>query len=394
MNKKVKRIYNYSAFILAFLSLYMSSSLAAAQIEAGENVTIDNYVSDDIYAAGGQISVKGAVKEDANLAGGEISVYSNIGGDLNIAGGNVKVLANVSDDIHIAGGQVTIAERIGGDVFIGAGDIFIDKTARIAGSVYIGGGNIKIYGDIDGPVQISGGKILIAGNLKNSLKLSAAETEISGKIAGKAIISSEELQINKDARFHSSVEYWSDEQTDFGKSVLKGKAVYSAKLEPEFHTPWKFMIFFTLLTFLSGLFTIYILNRFFEDFLEESAEYMQENFITGFGTGVLCFLLIPALIFILTIAFITIPFAVVFACLFIILLIFARPITAIMLAQWLQKKLNKEWSKTEMLFISFGIFLLLLFISFIPIVGWLLSAVILAAATGSALQIMWQKKSA
>ncbi|MDH5717895.1 MAG: hypothetical protein OEZ22_09685 [Spirochaetia bacterium] len=384
----------FNLFIKSILIVFNLSffSIIAAEVKTAENITIENHVEDDLYCAAGEIILKGSVKGDVNLAGGEIIIYSNISNDLNAVGGSIKVLSNVEDDVHITGGQITISKKVNGDVFIAGGDIFIDETAEILGTVYIAGGSIKIHGTVEGKTVITGGKISIAGSLKNDLTIkNAGHTDISGNIHGKSIISSEELYINKNASFHSPVEYWSKNTVDFYDTLKKGEAVFNHELKQSYHPPIVFMLALILLALASGFLIIYTINRFGGNYLNESSHFLEDNFITGFGTGALYFLVVPAVIFLLFISMIGIPFAIVFGFIYVTTLIFLRPITAVILSYWFNKKLGKNWNQNQIFFISFGILIFLAFISFIPAVGWLANAVISTAAFGSLIQIAYTK---
>jgi hypothetical protein len=128
------------------------------------------------------------------------------------------------------------------------------------------------------------------------------------------------------------------------------------------------------------------------EFLKNSSQQLQENFLAAFGTGVLYFMGIPVLIILLTVLLFTIPFAIVLCCLYTITLIFARPATAIILAHVLQRRSGKTWSSGRQLLTSFGIYLLIVMISYLPFIGWPVACIIVGASVGSALQVVWAKR--
>ncbi|MES0491332.1 MAG: polymer-forming cytoskeletal protein [Leptospirales bacterium] len=385
----------YYKISLAFLiTAFMAFGypLYASEIKTGKNVTIDEMLGEDLYAASDNVTVISIIQGDANLVGKVITVTSGVSGDLNIIGSEVKIVSNVGDDIHLLGKTGSITGTIDGDVFVAAGDLVIEKNSLIKGDLYIAGGDIKIYGKINGSVFIVGGDVVLAGETGKELKLQAGNTTIIGSIHGKATIGSNQLKIDPQARFYSDVEYWSENDVDFGKSVIAGEARYSAELEQTFKPPYKFIIIFILLWLASSAFTIYLLNRIFGTFFKESSVYLKEKFLASFGTGILYFIVFPILIVILAITVVAFPFAVVFAFVYTLTFMFARPISAIMATYWLQNRLGKEWSRKRIFITGYGIYLGIVFIRFIPIIGWLAEAVFISACIGSGIHVMRRKK--
>ena len=390
MQRKMELIFKFT-FRLIITGFLITGffALSAAELKVGQSLVIDHKYNDDIYMSAGEIVFKGSVNGDANLIGGEITLNAKVSQDLNVVGGSVTVPSNVGDDVHLLAGQTTLSGVIKGDVFAAGGEIKILDTAKILGDLYIAGANVKVIGDVKGSVVIAGGKVHLSGDIGGDLNIKGGYTEIAAKVHGKSTIASKKLEIDKKAKFYSDVNYWSTEKVDFKANMAKGslKVTYDETLKTTMDRPWKLIVFFSLIFLLSVMLTIYVLQRTFAPRLRESSDYMVDNFMGSFGTGILYFIAAPVLILLLTITFVGWPFAVVLGSLYTITFIFARPATSIMLTNYLEKRSGATWGSKRHYFTSFGLYLALAFIGFIPIIGWLFIIVLVSSSVGSIIQV-------
>ena len=389
MFKKLKLI------ILSFIYLASFGGVAtmqAAELKVGKSLVIDKKFNDDVYFSAGEIVFKGQVNGDANLVAGELTLNADVSQDLNIISGSAAVTSNVSDDVHIVTGQGTISGKIKGDVFVTGGEFKILDGAVIYGDLYIAGGNVKVIGDVKGKVVVAGGNIVLAGNIGKSLKIRSGKADISAKVRGVTSISTRNLKLNSKAKFYGDINYWSKEEVDFSANLAKKniKVTYDETLKKTYDTPWGLIVFFSIVFLLSVLLTIYVLLRYLGRRLEESSDYLQTNFLGSFGAGVLYFIGVPVILLLLFVTFVAWPFAMVLSYVYVLTFVFARPATSIMLAYYLQKRSGNTWSLKKLYFASFGLYLALAFIGFIPIIGWLFMIVLISGSVGSILQVARQ----
>jgi len=392
ITKKTNVCLRFFSSLFFFVLLSVFSTISAADLRKGETVDMDETIKEDLYAGGGEVNLKGSVAGDANVIGGKGTVSLKVDRDLNIAGGDFRLDSRVGDDLHVFAGEVEINGVIGGDVFIVGGDVTIGKEAKIAGDVFVLAGYLKVYGAINGSLNVLGGNVIANGIIGKDFKLRASESSIGGVVGGNASLSAKTLVIGDKARFEKSVEYGSGNEVDFKNSVVNGKAVINPELIQDEKPYWILLPFFGIILLAWVLLVMFLLNRYLGQFLKESSQYLQKNFITGFGTGVLYFIGLPVLMIVLTALLFTIPFAVVLCCLYTISIIFARPATAVILSYLIQERTGKTWNFARQYLVSLGLYVLLFITGHIPFIGWAITALAVGASFGSALQTAWAKR--
>lgn len=145
-------------------------------VGGGNNVTIDNDVNGDVFAAGGKLTIKGKVFGDVICAGGWITIDGDVLGNVLVAGGNIelngdiggalfagggmlRVDGNIEEDVLIAGGQITINGNVGDDIRAAGGTLDIDS--HVGGDVLSSAGTVTLAGSVDGDVHVSDGMVTI-----------------------------------------------------------------------------------------------------------------------------------------------------------------------------------------------------------------------------------------
>ncbi len=69
---------------------------------------------------------------------------------------------------------------------------------------------------------------------------------------------------------------------------------------------------------------------------------------------------------------------------------FALSLTAIVLARWLERRRLSEWGQTAVFFASLGLFVALEVLAMVPLLGWLIVAVLACGAFGALVVTEWQ----
>jgi len=156
---------NLSMLTIVFVLLLIFSSPASAfkAIEAGDTVTIDEVIDDDIYVAGDNIIIKGTVLGDVFAVGGLVEITGNVTGDVMVGAGDVIINGNVGDDVRVGAGTLTVNGVIGDDLLAGTGELVVSDDASIGGDVVIGSGQAVFRGDVGGNVSGGSGDMTLAG---------------------------------------------------------------------------------------------------------------------------------------------------------------------------------------------------------------------------------------
>ncbi|WP_406661521.1 hypothetical protein V7O66_03115 [Methanolobus sp. ZRKC3] len=170
------------------LLLIISSPVSAFKvIEAGDTITMDEVIDDDIYIAGGDISIKGTVLGDVIAAGGIVEITGNVTGDVVVAAGEVTINGNVGDDVRVVSGTLTVNGNIGDDLLAGTGELLISDDASIGGDLVFGSGDAAIRGDVGGNVTGGGEDVTLTGIIDGDVDLQVEKLNVlsSARINGK-----------------------------------------------------------------------------------------------------------------------------------------------------------------------------------------------------------------
>lgn len=322
---------------------------------AAGTVTINGSTSGDLFAAGATVTVNGPVEQDLFLAGGTIISNEKVGGDLRMAGGTLSVNSPVAGDVLIAGGSVSVTEKtsVGGDFIAGVGNL--DLSAPVKGNVNIHGGSVTINSKIDGNVFVAANRSLTFG----------PKAEISGKIVFHG---PSEAAITDGAKV-SSVEFTKVTPKSFGNN-------------------FRGMITLGVLVKLLAMFiALLLLIKFMPGKTKAVLEIAHEKPWASLGIGFVSILVMPIAAIILFITFIGYYIGLIVLVFFFLFMLFSGLLASLFLGnlviKWLTKKPSPilDWQSALI-----GVALLTA-IGFIPVIGWVIDAILALIALGSIVQM-------
>ncbi|MCK5441727.1 MAG: hypothetical protein KAJ23_07545 [Maribacter sp.] len=374
------------SFIFQFIWLF--PLLAISQFKTGEDVTISTPQNDDVYLSGEDISINAIVKGDVVAAGSYITVTDSIAQDLILAGGDVTIRGYVGDDIRAAGGKLTIDTEVGDDVIVAGGELFITKDAIINGNLITVGGTTKINGLVKGNLNVCADELQMDGTVEGDAQLYGEELEIDGKIYGTSEIVAESIEIGENAQFHKNVSYWSEDgQVDFKSALVNTTANLDETLmcgHEDFL--WKFFgiatFGFWIFYMLSAFLTLLLMNVSFKGIFAEAATYLDKNIWKSMGYGLIYLFGLPLLIAMTFVIIIGIPISLFLLSFYIFSVLFGHLVVALLLAHYLKQRNDKSWGFWKMTFLALGIAFVIRLLTFIPLLGGLISIVIIAIAYG------------
>jgi hypothetical protein len=152
------------------------------------------------------------------------------------------------------------------------------------------------------------------------------------------------------------------------------------------------MMLLWILRFLSGCLMIALLIWFFRGFFENSVENLYRRYGKKLGCGLLYFFLVPFGIFILMATVIGIPVGLTLMSIYGFSLAFAKVLTAVVATYELQRYLKKEWSRGHQILVGIGLYALIKIVTAIPLLGWLISLVLVSIAFGAILLWIFKKE--
>lgn len=380
--------------LICFLPL-----LAISQIKTGDNVTISSPQSDDVYLAGEDIDIDAIVKGDVVAAGSYITVNDSITQDLIVAGGDIIIKGYVADDIRAAGGKLTIDSEVGDDVIVAGGELTITKDAVINGNLITVGGTTKIKGVVKGMLKARAGELEMNGIVEGDAILYGEEMKIDGKIYGTSEIVAENIKIGENAQFHKNVSYWSEDgQVDFKSALIDTSANLDENLmggHEDF--PWKFFgiaaFGFWVFYMFSAFLVILIVNYFFKQLFKEAVTYIEKDLWKSLGYGLIYLFGLPLLIALTFMIIIGIPISLFLLSFYIFSVLFGHLVAALLLTYYLGLRNDGTWGLWKTSFIALAFAFVIRLLTFIPLLGSVISFVVMAFAYGLLAYTLWQRRN-
>jgi hypothetical protein len=372
--------------VIVMLGYFVNSF--ALRIEYGNNIVISQPVYEDLYLAGGNITINAPVHGDLIIAGGTIIINDTITNDILLAGGNVTLNGFVGDDIRCAGGSIHISKIVTGDVVVTGGSVIIYKGVNI-GSLLASAGNITVDGNVLGEVRGAFGDLYLNGNIAKDIDCRGGRVTVNGNVGGKSVLAARKIIIGSNAVFNNDVRYWNKEGSlDFKQSVKNGKAVYDPSLRIR-SGEWYYLGASTILGLVwylgTALLMILIIQYLFSSTMKRAADSVFGHSLKSLGMGFLFFIAVPVIAVVTFITVIGIPVGLLLLFGYLILVLLATVITSAVAANWLNNRNSYYWNYWRLVFVAFGIFILLKLVFLTPFVGWLIIILLICMAFGGIL---------
>lgn len=389
------------SLLTLLLCVVITAPVSGAMIKGGESLSIDEEIDDDLYIAGGYLDIMEDIGGDLMAAGGEIFIRGDVEEDLTVVGGKIYIQGEVGDDVRVAGGEVRITGSIDDDLFVTAGRVEISEDATIGGDLRIAGGDVYINGTVKGDIDVRGGRIIIRGNVGGNIDAEADLIAIHAIIKGESKLVADEIGIGSTASFSNDVEYWQKEgQIDLTPNLDGAGAAFNPKLarssvgrKDKAISHFLSVAFFTNLVFsiLFASFFILVFALFTKNMFTDAAKQLKKNLGKSMFTGFLYFVVTPVAILLLLISIIGIPISLFSGVLYGFSIYFAKPITAMVAARFIELKKGKKNGTWRFIGLSIALYLLLKIVSYIPILGWIVVILAVLTAYGSVILMKWEK---
>lgn len=357
------------AFVMGAILL---PSVVSAQDNDSKKIQImalpaGEVVDHDYFAAGEVVEVSGTVNGDVYAAGGQVIIDGTINGDLLVAGGAVTISGDVTGNVRSAGGQVLFTGEVGRNVSAVGGTIEFTDTAKIGGSIAMGAGSVVLNAPVGGDINAG------VGNLR---------------LGSSAVVA-------------GNINYASEEEISRSETASVS-GVISRTITPQYQKPSKEAVdgFFSglgLFTKLSSIITSLVIGflmiRFLPNYVKGAAELTTKRFLPSLAVGFLGLIVVSVLAIVLLFTLLGIPLALLLGATFFVYLyvvrIYAMFAIGQKIAELLKTKTNSYW-----LFL-FGL-VAYYALSIIPVVGFIVKALVLIASFGTALineKAIWEKAS-
>ena len=378
-------------FTLLLITNFLPISSLAADFQSSERYIISTPIEDDLYVAGWQVKIKSDIKWDLILAWWEIEISWNVNDDIIAAGWRIYISWEVWDDVRIAWGEIEIHKSIWDDLIIwGWWRVTIYKGVEIGWDLIINGWEIRIKWNIKWKIIINWGRVILDWNVWSNAEINAWLIEINWSIWWGSKLVAGEIILGPNSSFKNEVYYWTEKwKIDFGEA----NAIYNEDLWKKFTDwhldDWGFDLSIKILMLLSWMLAIYLL-LFWKKYFVNTANKLERYPIKCFWFWVLYFVLTPIFLILLMITVIWIPFALLWTAAFIFTIVFACPVTAVLLAFYWDKHKRWKWNKTQLFWVSVWILATIKFSFLIPFFWFLLSIIVIVSAFGAFIMQDWE----
>ncbi len=358
-------------------------------------------VNEDIYIFSGTITIDAPVHGDIWCAGGTVTVNDTVTGDLVVAGGNITLRGTVLDDVRAAGGTLVVSGNIGGDLLIAGGTVTMDRSATIGGNLAASGGTITVDGHVSGGFKSSAGTAIINGDIAKNVEFKGGGLTLNGTIGGNSVLTARRIKLGDNAAIRGNVRYWTDEgEVNFGTAMQNGAvAAFDPALRTHFDQPdYKFLGFASLMAVLWYLVAAFILlwlgQWLFPKTFQKAARTSLEAPIQSLGYGFLYFVAVPVGIVLLFITVVAIPVGLIALFFYVMFLLLASMITALVGAHWINNHKNYNWRPIQLVLAALAFLIVLHLVGALPFLGWVAKIIAIFIAFGAILYNarLWRPK--
>jgi len=371
--------------LLLIITLCSCRYATAFRIEYGSNIILSHPVYEDLYIAGGNVTINAPVYGDLIIAGGTVVINDSVSNDILLIAGSALFNGFVGDDIRCAGGNIRISKNVAGDVVVSGGEVVIEKNVSIGG-LLASGGNITIDGNVNNDIKGAFGNLVLNGNVSKNVDCRGGNIKINGHINGGAILAAKDISIGNNAFFSGDIRFWNKRGSLNVPALQKnGKLVYDESLRID-TAEWYYLGSATVLGLLwllgMALLMIFVIQYLFSFTMKKAADKIFDNTLKSLGLGVLFFIAVPVVAVVAFVTLIGIPLGILLLLGYIILALLAVLISSVVISNWFNNRYNKGWNNWRLVFVAWGIFILLQFLSMIPFIGWLVMAMLVCMSYG------------
>lgn len=326
-------------FLLFLLVAFFVSlpGLALAQTDQGPEAAVvseGQIVEGAFFAAAPTVVIAGTVNGDVYVAGGEVLVSGIINGDLLGAAGVVTVTGNVAEDIRVITGQLVVTGPVGGNITAAAGMVTLAESANVADSVVAGAGMITVLSPVGREIAAAAGQITVGNSVGNGIRAATGQLTLtpSANVAGNIeVISDFDVQVQPGAQVGGEISR--NQPTRAGVDEERVAGIIS-----------RAALTFLVIDFVSSLVLGLLLLWLFPATVQAIVESLYQRPLSVLGAGVLAFILIPLIAFVLLLVVIGIPLALILWVLYLIALYLSKIFVFLAIGQLILKNVARGWA--------------------------------------------------
>lgn len=365
-------------FIAMLIALLSASALSYAdesspRASLGERAVLraGQVVQGDYFAFGPHVAISGTVNGDVYAAGGEVLMDGVVNGDVILIGAKVILSGTVSQDARIAGAQVTISGTVGRNMTVGGADVHITETAKVQENLLAAGGSVQLAGHVARDARIGAGTVTVSNEVVRDLAVAAESVHLTPKaVVGR------------------NLRYWSET----APSIDEGAAVRGTITHRPLPDGWTLegarrglfgvRVLASVVSFLSTLILGLVLLRIYPLFARRVTTTMRERPGRSLGWGAVALVGIPIVAVSFLVTLFALPIGVILLALYVATVYLARIYAVTCLGQFLFRGQPDSSSLAGPFAVGLVLYSIL---SFIPVVGGLLTLVTILFGLGALL---------
>jgi Cation transport ATPase len=344
--------------VISFCILLLTAGTTMAEpwqiMHGEETIEKGQVVATDLLFSGDRLEVNGEIKGDLIVWSGQVVVNGKIDGSiLGVAWDKLVINGEVLNNIRVCANEIRINGKVNGVITTAAANFNTGVPSLIGQGLLGVFSKVDLQGTINGPVDVKSVP-LIPNNGRFSGRING-----NVKIQGSAITWQAPLTINGTVNDYTGV---ANDPAKIKGISFTGRYLLHQPLENHAENSGM-MTFFSIVWFIGSLLASIILYSLFPRTLWMMTEPSRPKFRRSMLIGLLGLIGLPIIILILTITIVGIPLAILAGLVYLILLLFS----GVPVYLWFGRLIFRSRFHPSLMIVLGG--LLLMFLSFIPIVN-------------------------
>lgn len=307
----------------------------------------------------------------------------------------------VVGNLYVGSGEATVVGAVNGDLYVGAGTTLVSGIVK--NDLVVTGGTVTVTGEVGGDLRVVGGNVVVTGPVRGDVFVIGGSLNMSGLVGGSLDFIGGTLSIGDGAYVRGDVTYRSNVEAKISsQAVIGGKITYDKRLAKSLGVVKEagsksilsgFAALFGVWVFLKLLMLLFASLVFYWLFLPYLELIVHKTFARpgpALATGFIALVVAPALALVLIISIIGLPLACLLGLTYLILLMVAKLSAGAIIGAWGEKLIYKHAGyKVSWQGVLLGT-LVLFIISYIPIIGWIASHVLILTVFGATIDILYR----
>lgn len=334
-------------FILPIFLLIVSP-VYAMTTRSGNSVYIpkDEVITGTLFAGGNSVTIDGIVHGDVFCGSQAVVISGTVDGDVICAAQSIRITGPVGGSVRTASQTLDIVGVVKRNVTSVGQAITIDPAAAVTGEILAAGQTLSIYGNVGGDISAAvntltiGNNVKVAGSVRYESK-NPATIASTATIAGTLVHTLPKPKTNN---------------------------IQPAQLKPKFiggpvNILWKIIMYVVLAI---------IINAIAPKRTQKILDLMRAKPVPMAITGLILLIIVPVIIVALVITLVGIPFAILLAIAYGLVIAASRIFAAILAGEYLTTQLHLNPNNKIIPNIILGVFVTWLVFS-IPVLGGIVS---------------------